>query len=216
MSRPNRKFRFEPRGTELAGVAETGPGREDDAAGSRRADGSDRAPGAETAAADEETGGCRGSASVAGTGLQPQASRICTSALFNLSRMRWCRPLVALADVIAVPIGNMDRYIAFHYRLATQSGVQLEVGRLFHAIHLVVVHFGEVVHSLLHNYVARSAGAASPAGVFQMESVVHRDIEQRFRTPVILIGQLAGLELENFSRGEKSNLGHFPIVAVRI
>src|SRR5665213_908899 len=84
---PSRKFlltavrlkdgtnRNEPRGTGLAGVAETSPGREDDAAGSCRADGSDRALGAETAAADEETGGCRGSASVAGTSLQPQASR---------------------------------------------------------------------------------------------------------------------------------------------
>jgi hypothetical protein len=40
--------------------------REDDAAGSRRADGRDRALGAEVAAADEETGRCRSSASVAG------------------------------------------------------------------------------------------------------------------------------------------------------
>src|SRR5580658_8187229 len=84
---PSRKFlltaarlkdgtnRNEPRGTGLAGLVKTSPGREDDAAGSCRADGSNRAVGAEVAATDEETGRCRGRASAAGTSLQPQAAR---------------------------------------------------------------------------------------------------------------------------------------------
>ena len=50
---------------------ETGAGQEDNAAGSLRADGGNRALGAEALAADEETGRCRRGAPVAGTGLQP-------------------------------------------------------------------------------------------------------------------------------------------------
>src|SRR6266853_2167255 len=84
---PSRKFlltaarlrngtnRDEPTGTGLAGLVETRAGREDDATGSCRADGSNRALGAEAVAADEEAGRHRGGASVARPGLQPEAAR---------------------------------------------------------------------------------------------------------------------------------------------
>src|SRR5580658_6633079 len=84
---PSRKFlltaarlkdgtnRDEPRGTGLAGLVETGAGREDDAAGRGRANGRDRALGTQAVAADEETGRCGCRAWAAGTGIEPQAGR---------------------------------------------------------------------------------------------------------------------------------------------
>src|SRR5580698_10150774 len=81
---PSRKFlltaerlkdgtnRDEPRGTGLAGVVETSSGRQDDAAGSGRSDGSERALGAEAAGADEEARRCRGGAWIAREVVEPE------------------------------------------------------------------------------------------------------------------------------------------------
>src|SRR5229473_3200546 len=83
---PSRKFlltaarlkngtnRDEPRGAGLAGLVETSPRQENDAAGNGRTDGRQRALGAQVASADEETGRCGGGAWAAGTCLQPQVA----------------------------------------------------------------------------------------------------------------------------------------------
>src|SRR5258707_5698008 len=83
---PSRKFlvtcarlkdgtnRDEPRGAGLAGLAETSPGWQDDAARSGRSDGSERALGAEAAAADEEAGRCRSCAWIAREIVEPETA----------------------------------------------------------------------------------------------------------------------------------------------
>jgi hypothetical protein len=49
--------------------------------------------------------------------------------------------------------------------------------------------------------------------MFQMEPEVHGHVQQGTGAPVIFVGQPAGLELESFSGGQESYLGHFSIVA---
>ena len=120
------------------------------------------------------------------------------------------------AYVIPVPVRNIHHYIAFHNRLASQARIQLKIRRLLHAIHLVILHLRQVFHPLLHHHMAGRARAASAAGMLQMKTEIHRHIQQRAGTPVVLIRQLAGLEFESLSGGEKSYLGHLPIVAGRI
>ena len=50
--------------------------------------------------------------------------------------------------------------------------------------------------------------------MFQMKTEIHRDIQQRFRQAVPLVGQLARFKFKRLIRGEESYLGHSPIVAV--
>src|ERR1700694_2998643 len=84
---PSRKFlltaarlkdgtnRDEPRGTGLAGLVETSPRREDDAAGNSGKDGRERALGAQAVAADEAARRRGGGAWTERMILQPQAFR---------------------------------------------------------------------------------------------------------------------------------------------
>ena len=110
----------------------------------------------------------------------------------------------------------MNRNIPLNHGLASQPRVQLKIRSLFYPVQLVVFHLRKIFHALFHHDVASGAGAASPAGVFQMKSEVHRHIEQGARPAMPFIGQLTGLELECFIGGEKRYLRHIPIVAARI
>ena len=85
--------------------------------------------------------------------------------------------LVAFADVVPIPVRNQHGHIAFHHGLAAEARMQLEVGRLFHAVHLVIVHFGEVISARFHHHVTSGAGATSATGMFEMKAEVHGDIE---------------------------------------
>jgi len=118
------------------------------------------------------------------------------------------RGSVSFTDIVPVPIRNGDDDIAFHYGLATEPGIELEISGLLDAVHFVVFHFGKIFHALFHDDVTGGAGAASSAGVLEVEVVVHGDIEKGFRLAVFFVGQLAGFEFESLSRGEKGYLGH--------
>jgi hypothetical protein len=120
---------------------------------------------------------------------------------------------VPLTDVIPVPFRYHHRYVALHHSLASQPGIQLKIGSLLHAVDLIVINLRKIVHALFHNHMAGGAGAASAAGMFQVEPVVHRDIEQRTGEPVAFIGQFALFEFKRLVGGQKSYLGHSLIVA---
>ncbi len=109
----------------------------------------------------------------------------------------------------------MHRNIALHDGLAAEPRIELEISRLFHPIHFVVFHFGEIIQTLFGDDVAGGAGTASAAGVFQMKAEVHGDIEQRTRQTMAFIRQLAFLVFERLVGGEKSYLGHSSIVTGR-
>ena len=106
----------------------------------------------------------------------------------------------------------MNGDIAFHDGLAAEAGIQLEIGRLFHTVHFVIFHFGQVVGTLFGDDVAGGAGAASATGMFQVKAEIHGNIEQRTGQTVAFIRQLALLVFECLVGGEKSYLGHFLIV----
>ena len=108
---------------------------------------------------------------------------------------------MAFADVIPVPRGNAYRHVALNNRLTAQTRIQLEIGSLFDAVELIVIHLGKIADALFHNHMARGAGAAASARVFQMEAEIHSDVEQRFGLAMILVRQLAGFKLERFVGG---------------
>jgi DMSO/TMAO reductase YedYZ molybdopterin-dependent catalytic subunit len=114
----------------------------------------------------------------------------------------------ALADVVAVPAGNLDDHIALHHRLAAKPGMQRQPWRHVETVLLVVIHLGKIVVALLDDDVAGCARTASAAGVFQMDAAVLRNVEQRFRLSVPFIRQFAGFELERDVVGKERNLWH--------
>lgn len=85
---------------------------------------------------------------------------------------------VAFADVITIPVGNKDSNVAFDDGLATEAGVELEIGGLLDAVEFVVVHFREVFGARFDDHVAGGACAASAAGMFEVEIKIHRHIKQ--------------------------------------
>lgn len=91
------------------------------------------------------------------------------------------------ADVIAVPLRNIHRHVSAHDRLASEARAQLIVRCLLDAIHLVVIHLGEILRSFFDDHMARGACAASAARMFQMKTEIHRHIEQRFRLSMALV-----------------------------
>jgi hypothetical protein len=114
----------------------------------------------------------------------------------------------AFADIVAIPFRNLNQDVAFHYGLAAQTRTNLEISGLLDAIEFVVFHLGQVLFALFDYHVASRAGAVTAAGMLQMETEVHRDIEQRFRKPVPFVGQLPMLEFKRLSRGEESYFRH--------
>ena len=64
-----------------------------------------------------------------------------------------------------------------------------------------------------HDDVARSAGAVSAAGMFQMDSEVQADVEKRFGLAVLVVRQFSRLELDGLA--VNGYLGHVPLYRVR-
>ena len=115
---------------------------------------------------------------------------------------------MAFAHVIPVPFRNVHRDVALHYRLASQARTKLIIGCLFHAVEFIVIHLGEIRVAFLNHHMACRTRAASAAGVFQMETEIHRDIKQRFRLSMPLVGQFALIELECLTSWKEGNSRH--------
>ncbi len=88
--------------------------------------------------------------------------------------------------------------------LQREAGGHLEAIAFF-----VLVHFGKVFHALGDDHVAGGAGAVSAAGMFEMDSKVEADVENRFGLSVLVIGQLSRFELDCLTVNR--NLGHVPL-----
>jgi 5'-nucleotidase/UDP-sugar diphosphatase len=115
---------------------------------------------------------------------------------------------MAFAHVIPVPFRNIHRDVARDHRLASQSRMQLVIGRLFHAVELIVVHLGKIRLAFLDDDVACCTSATSAAGMFQMEAHVHRNIKQRFRLAVPFVGQFSLLKFKCLTCWKECNSGH--------
>ena len=119
----------------------------------------------------------------------------------------------ALTDVIAIPGGNLHHHVAFDDALATQPGMQSQIGGSLQAVQLVVLRLREVLFSALDNYMARGARVIAPAGVFEMHAAIDGNIEQRFRLAVIFVRKLSGFEFHRHVGGEKRYLRHTSSIA---
>ena len=108
--------------------------------------------------------------------------------------------LQALAEAAPDTDQADDRWIeydiAFHHGLAGEARFEREIGGSLHAIEFVIIHRRKVDLSAgFHVHVASGASAASAAGMLQLNAKVQRDVENRFRFPMLLVGKFSGLEL---------------------
>ncbi len=78
----------------------------------------------------------------------------------------------AFADVVAVPAGDLHGDVAFHYRLATEAGAKGQTGGHFQTVEFVVFGFGQIGFAFFYDHVAGGTGAASAAGMFQMDVTI--------------------------------------------
>jgi hypothetical protein len=116
---------------------------------------------------------------------------------------------VAFADVVPVPFRNGYGNIALNDGLTSEAGMELVIGRLFHAVEFIVLHLGQVGVAFLDYNVAGCASTASATCMFEMEPEVHRDIQQRFRFAMSFIRQFTRFELERLTCWKECNSRHF-------
>ena len=114
------------------------------------------------------------------------------------------------ADVIPVPLWNRHRYVALYNCLASKPRMELIPRGLLHAVEFVILHFGKIVVAFLHHHVAGGAGAASSAGMFEVQAEVHRDIKQGFRLSMPFVRQLVFFKFERLTRWKERNFRHLP------
>jgi hypothetical protein len=76
----------------------------------------------------------------------------------------------------------------------------------------ILVGFDKIAVAGFHDYVAGGAGAASAAGVLNVDSAVQRDIQQRLALAVFVVGKLPGFELDRLAGVDESYLGHIFIL----
>src|SRR5271166_680252 len=114
----------------------------------------------------------------------------------------------SFGNVVAVPRWNLDHYLArlLDDRLAAQARLELQIGSHVELVGFVVFHGTEKFLAFLHHDVAGGAGAVAAAGVLEVKTEVHGDVEQRLRLAVVLVGELAVLELKGLVLGEKRDL----------
>lgn len=80
--------------------------------------------------------------------------------------------------------------------MATEAGPEGEAGGHVETVEFVVVGFGQVFIAFNYDDVTSGAGAASAAGMLQMDVEIESDVEKRFAFSMIVIGKLSGFELD--------------------
>jgi hypothetical protein len=102
----------------------------------------------------------------------------------------------AFTDVIAIPRWDFHFDVTLDYALATQARSPGQPRGHIKSIGFVVVHFRKVLHlALRDDYVACGAGIVASTGVFQVDTEVETDVQNRFGFPVFMIRKLTLLVL---------------------
>ena len=115
---------------------------------------------------------------------------------------------MAFADVVPVPLRNIHHHIALDHRLASKARMQLIIGRLLHAVQLIVFHLGKIGVSLFDHHMTGRTRTTSAARVLQMEAEIHRDIQQRFGLAMTFVGQFSGLKFECLTGWQEGHFRH--------
>jgi len=106
--------------------------------------------------------------------------------------------MAALDDVNRL-LGDLHRHIAtFDNRLAGEARMQGKAGGHIQQIVLTLFRFRKVVVAFLDDDVARGAGTVAAAGVFDVDTVCERDIEQAAWLAVVVVRVLLGINFDGF------------------
>src|SRR5713226_8558440 len=108
---------------------------------------------------------------------------------------------MAFGNVISVPRRNFHDNGAwlFDHALASQAGVELQVGSHVEAIGFIVIHLIQAIGAFLYPDMAGGAGAVAAAGMVQKDAVVESNVQNGLGFAVLLVGQLAVLELDGLA-----------------
>jgi hypothetical protein len=113
---------------------------------------------------------------------------------------------VAFGNVVPVPRRDLNHDLSrlLDYRLAAEARVQRKSSSHIEAIGFIVVHLREQLLSFMDNYVTGRTGAVAATGVIEKKVLIDGDIKNRLRLPVLLVGELAMLELKRLVGGQES------------
>jgi arginyl-tRNA synthetase len=89
--------------------------------------------------------------------------------------------------------------------------VKREAGRHIQPVEFVVFGFRQVFIAFHDDYVTSGAGAASAAGMIQVDAAPERHIQHRLAFPVIAVGEFAVLKLNGLVVWKKRYLGQVPL-----
>lgn len=82
----------------------------------------------------------------------------------------------ALADVVAVPGGDLNLYITFHDCLTSETGTKRQPRSHVEPVQLIIIGFRQIFLTFQYNHMAGSTGTAPAAGMFKMDFGVQRDV----------------------------------------
>src|SRR5947207_1106666 len=104
-------------------------------------------------------------------------------------------------NIIPIPCRNLNDNFAWlrDHCLTSETRIELQVGGHVQTVGLIVIHFREIVRALFHPYVTRRAGAVAATSVIKTHAVVQRDIQNGLFFAMVLVGQLAVLELHRLA-----------------
>jgi hypothetical protein len=114
-----------------------------------------------------------------------------------------------LADIVAVPGGNLYINITLDDALAAEARSQGQTRSHVETVGLVIVHLRQVFHTVFNDDVAGGARTIAAASVLELDAEIQTNVEKRFRFPVLVIRQLAGFEFYRLT--VDGDLGQIPL-----
>jgi len=114
-----------------------------------------------------------------------------------------------LADIVAVPGGNLYINIALDDALAAESRSQGQTRSHVETVGLVIVHLRQVFHAFFYDDVAGGAGAVAAASVLELNAEIQTNVKKGFGLPVLVIRQLASFEFYRLT--VDGDLGKIPL-----
>src|ERR1700722_1279683 len=139
--------------------------------------------------------------------------QVISRAIVSLSLLFREAQRLALGDIVAIPLRDLDYVIARpgDYRLAAQAGVQLQIRRHIQSIQLIVIRRRKLVAAILNPQVTGGASAGTATGVVEKNIEMLCHIEKGHRLSMMTVGQGSVLKFNRAALGEKCYANHIVI-----
>src|SRR5277367_3361616 len=110
--------------------------------------------------------------------------------------------------VILVPLRNLDHDVlgAVRHTLAAEARFRRHTRRFVQLVQLRVGGFVATIETLVHDHVARGAGAHASAGVVQADVIALRNIQDAARQAVVAVGNFFGINFDSLPFPDKRDL----------